>query len=87
MIARPAPVQETLETRVLNLVSRPVPAPKPVSVARPVPVAKTASCVEIEASLGSKLPPSARRFASWWKTIPTEKGQGPPTQVWMLPRH
>jgi hypothetical protein len=76
MAASPAVVLETLERSSLKAVSRPVLLPKP----------KIATCAEIEAALGSKLPPSARKFAGWWKTVTPEKGQGPPTQVWVLPR-
>ena len=47
---------------------------------------KKPSCTEVEAALGSELPPSARKFAAWWESVPPEPGQQASTQAWVLPR-
>lgn len=46
---------------------------------------KAAIYTRIETVLGSELPPSARKFAGWWGTVPPAIGQATPTQVWVLP--
>jgi hypothetical protein len=39
---------------------------------------------EIEAVLGSELPPSARKYAAWWGNANPETGQHPYSQAWLL---
>lgn len=39
---------------------------------------------EIEAVLGSELPPSARKYTAWWGNEAAEAGQHPHSQAWML---
>jgi hypothetical protein len=43
----------------------------------------TMTFAEIEAVLGSKLPPSARKYAQWWENATPETGQHPYSAVWM----
>jgi hypothetical protein len=74
MVARPDLVLEALERSSLK------PAPR-LSL-----VPKDTTCKEIEAALGCELPPSARKYAAWWKTVTPEKGESAPEQVWVLPR-
>ena len=42
----------------------------------------TMTFTEIEAILGSKLPPSARKYAQWWENAAPETGQHPDGAVW-----
>ena len=75
MAARPAVVLEALERSAVESVRTPV---------RLSP--KDSKYAEIELVLGSELPPSARKYAAWWKTVKPESGGSPATQVWKLPR-
>lgn len=75
MVAQSAAVLEALERTALK---KPVP---PVVLR-----SKTTICNEIEADLGSKLPPSARKYAAWWGPVSAEAGQQKETQAWVLPR-
>jgi hypothetical protein len=43
----------------------------------------TMTFTAIEATLGSKLPPSARKYAQWWANATPETGQHPYSSMWM----
>jgi hypothetical protein len=74
MVAQSVALLEALERSALKNPLRPLPI-----------VSTTASCTEIEAALGSELPPSARKYAEWWGTVVPPNGQDASTQVWLLP--
>ena len=76
MAAHPAVVLEALERST-------VVAARPAIIFSP----SDSTYAEIEAVLGSELPPSARKFADWWGTARAEKGLDPSQKVWVLPKN
>jgi len=74
MVAQSAVLLEALERSALKDLLHPLAV-----------VPTTTSCTEIEAVLGSELPPSARKYAAWWGTVVQAAGQEASTQVWLLP--
>jgi hypothetical protein len=78
MVAQSAALLEALERSALRNSSQ-------LSLSAQAERSVTTTCAEIEAVLGSELPPSAQKYATWWGIVVQETGQQASTEAWLLP--